>query len=150
MASDGFAGKPAFLGRGWSFPPRFDLHTGEVVMVEADPDIRESLYILLTTLPGERVMVPNYGCALQSFVFASLDANTQTQIRRLVSDAILFYEPRIDLQHIGVEIDMPNGVASLSIDYTVRRTNSRSNIVIPFCHDEGTNLTARRAAPPRL
>ena len=150
MARDGFAGRPVFLGRSWICPPSFDTHTGEVSMVEADADIRESLYVLLTTLPGERLMVPNYGCALNSFVFAALDANTQTQIRRLVSDAILFYEPRIDAQEIGIEIDMPNGIASLSIEYTVRRTNSRSNIVIPFCHDEGTNLTARRAAPPRL
>lgn len=143
FSNDGYSGKPPFLGRGWSFPPRFDAQAGTVELVEADDDIRESLYVLLTTLPGERVMVPNYGCALQDFVFASLDANTKTQIRRLVADAILFYEPRIDVTDIAIDVDMPNGTAALTIAYTVRQTNSRSNIVIPFCREEGTNVAAR-------
>ena len=149
MASESFSKKPPFLGRGWSFPPSFDAQAGEVAMVEAEQDIRESLYVLLTTLPGERVMVPNYGCALQHFVFALLDANTQAQLSRLVSDAILYYEPRIDVSQIGIEVDEVNGIASLAIDYTVRRTNSRSNIVIPFCRDEGTNLAPLTAALQR-
>lgn len=146
MALNGFDRKPPFLGRGWSFPPRFDAQMGEVALVAADDDIRESLYVLLTTLPGERVMVPNYGCALQGYVFAALDANTETQIRRIVSDAILFYEPRIDVAAIEIVMDQGNGTASLSIDYTVRQTNSRSNIVIPFCREEGTNVTSPLAA----
>lgn len=140
MATNGFDRKPPFLGRGWSFPPRFDAQTGEVELVAAEDDIRESLYVLLTTQPGERVMVPNYGCALQSYVFSALDANTETQIRRLVSDAILFYEPRIDLASIDFVMDEANGSAALSIEYTVRQTNSRSNVVIPFCREEGTNV----------
>jgi phage baseplate assembly protein W len=140
MNDNGYAGKPPFLGRGWSFPPRFDAHTGGVDLVEAEEDIRQSLYVLLTTLPGERVMVPTYGCSLQSFVFAALDANTQTQIRRLVSDAILYYEPRIDVVDIAIDIDDTNGSASLRIEYVVRQTNSRSNAVIPFCREEGTSL----------
>ena len=146
MALDPFDRKPPFLGRGWSFPPRFDARRGEVVLVAADDDIRESLYVLLTTLPGERVMVPNYGCALQGYVFSALDANTETQIRRLVSDAILFYEPRIDVTSIEIVMDEAHGTAALSIDYTVRQTNSRSNIVIPFCREEGTNVTSPLAS----
>ena len=146
MAQNGFDRKPPFLGRGWSFPPRFDAQMGKVALVAAEDDIRESLYVLLTTLPGERIMVPNYGCALQGYVFAALDANTETQIRRLVSDAILFYEPRIDVAEIEIVMDEVNGTASLSIDYTVRQTNSRSNIVIPFCREEGTNVTSPLAS----
>lgn len=145
MALNGFDRKPPFLGRGWSFPPRFDAQTGEVDLVAAEDDIRESLYVLLTTIPGERIMVPNYGCALQGYVFSALDANTETQIRRLVSDAILFYEPRIDVTEIDLLMDQANGTAALSIDYTVRQTNSRSNIVIPFCREEGTNVTRPQA-----
>ena len=137
---NGFDRKPPFLGRGWSFPPRFDAQTGEVALVAAEDDIRESLYVLLTTQPGERIMVPNYGCALQGYVFSALDANTETQIRRLVSDAILFYEPRIDLVSIQFVMDEASGSAALSLDYTVRQTNSRSNVVIPYCREEGTNV----------
>ena len=56
---DGF-----FLGNGWKFPPVFSKESAAVEMVNAAEDIRESLWILLSTAPGERVMVPEFGCAL--------------------------------------------------------------------------------------
>ena len=62
-----------FLGRGWSFPPTFDQAIAGVEMLEQEVDVASSLHILLTTVQGERIMVPEYGCNLDELLFESLD-----------------------------------------------------------------------------
>jgi uncharacterized Zn-binding protein involved in type VI secretion len=65
----------SFLGTGWSFPPTFDRDSGQVEMVSDLADIEQSLDILLSTSLGERVMVPDYGCNLDDYMFESLSNN---------------------------------------------------------------------------
>ncbi|MEA3046057.1 MAG: uncharacterized protein QOJ53_389 [Sphingomonadales bacterium] len=128
-----------FLGRGWAFPPRFADVTNEVEMVAGERDIRESLFILLSTAQGERVMVPTYGCDLHRFVFADLTTGMLTEIRDMVLTAILRWEPRIDVTAVDATPDPDEPAAVLiEVDYRVRRTNVRSNIVFPFYFHEGT------------
>ena len=132
-----------FLGVGWGFPPQFQRQVDqtEVKMVAEDEDIRESLMILLSTRPGERIMQPGYGCGLHSMVFETVNESTVTEIRDLIERAILFYEPRIDLQ--GIEVEMENayeGRLDIRIDYSIRQTNTRSNMVYPFYFLEGTHV----------
>lgn len=130
-----------FLGRGWSFPPAFDLRDGAVEMVADKQDIIESLYILMTTIPGERLMRPEYGCALQQYMFENIDTTTSADLKSIIADAILYYEPRITVNQIDIDdIDTSEGIYRISIDFTIRQTNTRSNIVIPFCWQEGTNV----------
>ncbi|HEY9102929.1 GPW/gp25 family protein, partial [Chitinimonas sp.] len=115
-----------FLGKGWSFPPRFDPRTKQVAMVEAADDIAESLRILLGTNPGERVMLPAYGCGLRRLVFDTLNANTITETRELIRKAILFFEPRITVNLIDVAVsEAMEGRLEILIDYTIRTTNTR-------------------------
>jgi phage baseplate assembly protein W len=131
-----------FLGRGWSFPPAFDIDAGRAVLVSDDDDIRQSLRVLFTTLRGERVMLPLYGCALQQFVFDGVSPALYARIRSELSNAILYYEPRIDVDAIDIEQTQPlNGWLRITVSYTIRQTNSRSNMVFPFyVAGEGTNV----------
>ncbi|ABG33661.1 hypothetical protein CEP88_10290 [Roseobacter denitrificans] len=130
---------PGFLGRGWHFPPTFDKATGEVEMVQAEPDIEESLCILMATRPGERIMQPAYGCRLHDYVFETNDGETEAAIETAIRQAILFFEPRITLHEVSVDTtDWLGGKMRVSLDYTVDQTNSRSNMVYPFYVHEGT------------
>ncbi|HET7332117.1 GPW/gp25 family protein [Dyella sp.] len=122
-----------FLGRGWSFPPRFDPRTKEVVMVSGTDDIAESLRILLSTTPGERVMLPAYGCDLRRMVFEEISEQAITEIKDMVRKAILFFEPRVTLNRIDAQlVDPMAGRLELLLDYSVRTTNTRHNMVYPF------------------
>jgi phage baseplate assembly protein W len=127
----------SFLGTGWSFPPSFIKPSHEVAMLSDEPDIESSLKILLSTRQGERVMRPDYGCNLDELVFEPLTTTFKTYIKDLISTAILYYEPRIDVNRIDLddtgELD---GRILISIDYTVRSTNSRFNFVYPFYKSE--------------
>jgi hypothetical protein len=130
----------SFLGTGWSFPPEFDPVARESRMVSADDDIRESLQILLSTAPGERVMNPSFGCGLRTRVFDTVSASMITEVKDIVERAILFYEPRITLNGIDiVQRDALGGILDIDIRYTVRSTNTRSNLVYPFYYLEATN-----------
>lgn len=129
---------PAFLGRGWSFPPTFDnvLHT--VDMSAGDLDIKEALWIILSTSLGERVMLPTFGCDLISKVFTALTTTTANAIAALVTNAITEWEPRVTVDAVGVTDAALEGWVDIAITYTVRATNSRSNIVYPFYRMEAT------------
>lgn len=137
----------SFLGTGWSFPPRFHKHAahgsdgGALETVEGEDDIRESLLILLSTAPGERVMQPAFGCGLKLHVFDVINESSVTEIKDLIERAILFFEPRISTEKITVADDrIGDGLLTIDIEYRVRSTNTRSNIVYPFYFMEGTNV----------
>lgn len=135
----------SFLGRGWGFPPTFDKASKGVGMLEEEKDIESSLDILLSTRLGERIMQPNYGCNLDEMVFEAMNLTLLTYLKDLVENAILYFEPRINLE--GVEIDTSReleGVLLIKIDYTVRITNSRFNFVYPFYKIEGSDLPVNR------
>ena len=130
-----------FIGKGWSFPPHFDKNKKEVVMTTAVEDINNSLHILLSTRLGERIMLPDYGCNLEEMLFQPLDTTLKTYIKDLIETAILYHEPRIDV--LKIDIDPSNeqqGVINLIIDYKIRITNSRANMVFPFYKIEGTEI----------
>ncbi|WP_087687613.1 GPW/gp25 family protein [Pandoraea sp. PE-S2R-1] len=133
----------SFLGTGWAFPPRFgDSATrGRTQMVEAEADIHESLRIILSTVPGERIMQPTFGCGIKAYVFDEINESVLTEIRDAIERAILFFEPRITVEQIVIDSSAAmEGRIDVLIDYTVRGTNTRSNMVYPFYFLEGTNL----------
>ena len=131
----------SFLGRGWAFPPEFNLEMGTVETVADEVDIKQSLEIILGTIPGERVMFPGFGCGIRSFVFESNDPTQISMLKDAIYDAILFNEPRIKLEKIEITYDNQlEGIVHIHIFYTVIITNTRSNMVFPFYFKEGTNL----------
>jgi phage baseplate assembly protein W len=135
-----------FLGKGWAFPPEFDRDEQTVSMVTAEDDIRQSLHILLSTIPGERVMLPEYGCLLHQHVFDLIGETLFTHIKGLIEHAILYFEPRINVLKIEItRQDEREGMLEILLEYDIIQTNTRSNLVIPFYLTEGT-LVARSEA----
>jgi phage baseplate assembly protein W len=123
----------SFLGRGWSFPPTFDNAAGEVLMLKGEDDIQSSLQVLLATKLGERVMQPLFGCNLDAMVFELLDTTLKTEMKNLIERAILFFEPRINIDKIDIDSQNDlNGVIIITVNYVVRSTNTRGNLVFPF------------------
>lgn len=134
--------KESFLGRGWGFPPEFAKKAASVRMTEAEEDIERSLQILLSTRPGERILVPDYGCNLDELLFKPLNLTLKTYVIDLIKTAILYHEPRIDVEKIAIdESTDSDGILLINIDYRVRITNSRRNMVYPFFKTEGTEIS---------
>ena len=130
-----------FLGIGWSFPPEFKESTKAVTMLTDEADIKSSLEILLSTKIGERIMQPKYGCNMDELLFNPLNRTLKTFVAELIKTAILYHEPRIDVEKIDItQGDDLNGELLVLIDFKVRATNSRINMVYPFYQQEGTNL----------
>lgn len=124
---------PSFLGTGWSFPPEFILDTGKVVMTADEVDIEASLRILFGTAMGERFMNPRFGLDMHDMLFEPMSTTLKTLLQDQVKMAILIYEPRIKL--LTLDLDTPNqyeGKLSILVEYEVRSTNSRYNLVYPF------------------
>ncbi len=107
-------------------------------MLTAEEDIQSSLHILLSTKLGERIMQPNFGCQMDEFQFVPLSRTTSTYISDLIEKAILYHEPRINVDKITLKnSDSNQGVVLISLSYTVRATNSRFNLVFPYYLEEG-------------
>lgn len=131
----------SFLGRGWSFPPEFTKQKKQISMVSEEDDIKESLYILMSTTPGERIMQPEYGCNIRSLVFEHFTLSVETMARELIRRAILFFESRVTVNSIEFDCnEIQNGFLYISVNYTIRSTNTRFNMVYPFYLKEGTGI----------
>lgn len=86
-------------------------------------------------------MQPSFGCGLRAKVFDTINESTITEIKDIIERAILFFEPRITLEDIDVATeDALEGRLNIQLNYRVRKTNTRSNIVYPFYHLEGSQV----------
>lgn len=130
----------SIIGIGWSFPPCFLLATRSNTTVTDEEDIEQSLYILLHTRPGERPLLPEYGCDLQRYLFEPMSTTLATLIRDAVKRAVNRYEPRIQLLSVDVTTDVTTATMIVTLDYVVSSTNSRFNKVYPFYLEEGTHI----------
>jgi phage baseplate assembly protein W len=139
MAANG--PKPPFLGTGWSFPPEFVQNGRDVVMTTDEEDIRESLEILFGTLQGERFMVPRYGLKPHELLFEPASTTMKAFLEDRITTAILIHEPRIRLLSLAIDSPDPNsGTLRISLDYEVRATNSRYNLVYPFYRHDSNEV----------
>ena len=139
MSADGFTTeRKDFLGRGWNMPVELDPRTGRVLSVAYEEDIRQSIFIILETAPGERVMRPNFGCGIHELVFTALDSTAIQRIRSLVEEALRRCEARIDVLCVTVDEEVTiDGQLLIEIEYRVRKTNQTGNLVFPFYFREG-------------
>lgn len=130
-----------FLGKGWAFPLDFS-NDNCVKISEKAKNIQESLYLLLRTYPGERLMHPDFGCRLRDYSFKIFDSTVATQIKNSVQSAILRFEPRVNIDSIDVEKDDTSEISCIriTVNYTVRSTNTKHNFVYPFYINEGTDI----------
>lgn len=126
-----------FLGTGWKYPVRTD-HHGNIETADGEADIRESIRVILGTAKGERVMRPDFGCDIHDHVYSTASPATLNVIESSVREALVRWEPRIDIEDINATTatDDPNRIL-IEIAYYVRTTNSLSNMVYPFHITEG-------------
>lgn len=122
----------SFLGQGWRFPVNVNPITGEILYSQHEQDISESIRIIIGTAPGERVMRPEFGCGIHSYVFGNMDVSTLTLITGSVKDALTRWEPRITVIDVNAVPDSDSGKLTININYEVRSTNTRNNLVYDF------------------
>lgn len=121
------------IGKGWAFPPQFKVNSNETAMVEGIDDINQSLYILFTTEIGERVMQPNYGSALKSMIFESINEHFKSYMRLVLTRSILLYEARIKPISIDfTEDETLDGRYLMHLEYVVVNTKQKNSFVFPF------------------
>ena len=122
-----------FVGAGWGFfPMRTDV-TGRITLVTREREIEESIRMILATMPGERPMRPDFGCAIHDLVFAPADAATAGQIAFEVRSALDRWEPRADILEVQVDFSRADeGILHIQVGYRIRGTNDPRNLVFPF------------------
>lgn len=123
---------PDILGCGLSFPLSVD-HRAGIAMCSGETDVEQAIRVILSTVPGERPMRPEFGCELHSFLFETIDAETVGRIDTAVRVALDRWEPRIDVAGIEVDLSrMTDGVLEINVGYRIRATSQRHNLVYPF------------------
>jgi phage baseplate assembly protein W len=117
-----------FLGRGWAFPFHFDPATGKVAMSEYEENIRQSILLIISTKPGERPMLPAFGCKIHQFLFAPNTRTTANMIAFHVRSALKRWEPRIEVEGVRAATGR-TGEVRIEVDYRIVATNSPQNLV---------------------
>lgn len=121
-----------FFGKGWAFPVALD-QRGGIAVTTGDEKIKESIRLILSTAKGERVMLPEFGCDINEFVFSVINTTTLTMMKSAVREALVQWEPRIEV--LGVEVSTDNlehGALHMQVNYKIRATNREDNLVYPF------------------
>lgn len=120
------------LGSGLAFPLGVD-RRGAIALASGEDDVEQAIRIILATAPGERPMRPEFGCGIHRYVFDVIDAETLGRIDLEIRQALERWEPRIDVEDVGFDVQ-PGGGSRLTIDieYRIRATNHVRNLVYPF------------------
>ncbi|MFC5743225.1 GPW/gp25 family protein [Dyella tabacisoli] len=120
-----------FLGRGWAFPVH--VQGGRVCFAADAEDIREAILLILQTAPGERVMLPAFGCRINELVFAAGNASTFSLAQLYVREALEEWEPRVQVVGVAATIDPSQPQCmQITVDYLIRDRNRPDNLVYPF------------------
>lgn len=130
----------SFLGIGWSFPPTFRREWHGVEMLVEEEDVRSSLQIIISTITGERVMLPTFGANLLPYVFDTMNVQNRTLIEKIVKDALTFHEPRVIIEDVVTTPKQESGTLEIDVSYKIIATNTRYNYVFPFYIQEATNI----------
>jgi uncharacterized protein len=121
-----------FLGQGWAFPVAVDPR-GRVAMARHGQDIEQAIVMILLTPLGQRLMRPTFGCRIHELMFAPNDRSTATLACAYVREALVMWEPRIQVLEVQ---PLPEGLGSerllLEISYAIKTTNDRRSLVFPF------------------
>lgn len=122
----------AQLGRGWSFPVLIDSEQRRLLYVGGPEKVRESIWLILDTEPGERLMRPSFGCGLRRYLGEPNTVAVRALIRHEVEQAIALWEPRISVSSVDVTPGADPSLVEIAIAYVHARTNRPDNLVYPF------------------
>ena len=126
-----------YLGVGWKFPLQVT-PAGGLARARYEHRVEESIYLILSTAKGERVMMPDFGCGIHELVFAPNTPATIGLVAQQVRRALVNWEPRIDV--LDIVVDSPDGEPNLlliKVGYQIRANNTLANLVYPFYLQEG-------------
>jgi phage baseplate assembly protein W len=127
-----------FLGRGWNFPIR--PAAGGLTLISGAEKVRQSIWLILSTAAGERLMLPEFGCGIHDLVFEANTAALRGLVQRKVREALLRYEPRIDVMDVEVEAPLEGrNYLLVRIEYRIRDNNTLFNLVYPFFLNQGAS-----------
>jgi phage baseplate assembly protein W len=122
-----------FLGTGWNFPLSLDANRQVLMTPDGEESVRQSIWMILGTSPGERLMRPDFGCGIHEMVFDVNSAGTANLVAAAVREALAIWEPRIDVLDVYAAPDLAaDNRLLIEINYQMRSTNSRFNLVYPF------------------
>jgi uncharacterized protein len=128
----------SFLGCGWAFPPAV-APNGSIADAVYEEDIHQAIWIILGTNPGERLMRPDFGSGLNTFIFEPVNTTTMEKVKTRVEDSLVAWEPRIDVKKVTVMTDgTERNRLLIDVQYRVRATNTVRNLVYPFYLQEGS------------
>ena len=122
----------SFLGKGWTIPLEPDDRRGKMNYESGAEKVRQSIWIILDTEPGERIMRPDFGCGLRRYLMKPNTTATRALIQRDVNTALIAWEPRIDLQSVQVTAGDDPSLVLIEINYVHRRNGQKGNLVYPF------------------
>ena len=127
-----------YLGVGWKFPLQVTAG-GAIARAQYELRVEESIYLILSTAKGERVMLPDFGCGIHDLVFGINDPRTRSAVVQQVRQALTTYERRADILDISADssLDEPN-LLLIRVNYRIRANNAVGNLVYPFYINERT------------
>ena len=120
------------FGQGISFPPRLGAD-GRVAWSSGPTNIREAIAVILQTQPGERLMLPDFGGKLRSYLFEPNTVATRQRIQEEITTALSLWEPRITVQSVDVEPDSSDpraAVASIQYQLVASQTTAQLNLTV--------------------
>jgi Bacteriophage baseplate protein W len=121
-----------FIGAGWAFPLGVGPQGG-IALVRREVELEQAMRLILSTYPGERPMRPEFGSRIRDFVFRSVNIETIAELSHEVRNALLRWEPRVTIEAVLVIPDPSDeGALYIDIQYVVKDTNDRRNLVFPF------------------
>ena len=121
-----------FLGTGLKFPPQINKATGRFMVSSDEESVKESIYLILMTQKTERFLRPDFGSNLMSYAFMDINITSVNMMIRALTEQILAQEPRVGDVVITTDSHVKDGCLLVMIDYVIRKSNIRDNLVFPF------------------
>lgn len=121
-----------FIGAGWAFPLGVDARGG-IALARREHELEQAMRLILATYPGERPMRPDFGSRLRDYVFRSAAVDTAAELSQEVRNALLRWEPRVDVRAVNVTVDpWERNKLYIEVHYAIKGTNDFRNLVFPF------------------
>ncbi len=130
------------LGTGWDFPPKFDKNTLSPAMIQGVADIENSIYVIIHTKLGERILRNEFGSNIHELLFEPLNSNMKTYMASSLKSSLENNEPRINVNKVELEQSNPGlGKIEILIQYELIEINETRNLVVPFYTPENVTLS---------
>ncbi len=122
----------SIFGQCMAFPPRVG-PDGRMAWSVGETNVHESIRIILSTEPGERLRLPAFGAGLRRFLFEPNTLATHTLIKQAIGEALKRWEPRIQLESVEVAADSQDtesAIATLTYRLVATQVQERLSVAV--------------------